>query len=121
VIKKMLDFIVFIAIIFAIGMFIVGLNKQNDKAYFVSAAIFVVLGIALFTSGWQTYDVPNYTITDVNADIVTITATPFQITANIAGSGEEQIIFALASFFVLIGLVSMVVGYGERRKNKFVE
>ena len=117
----MLDFVVFIAIFFAIIMFLVGFNKQNDKAYFIVAAIFVILGIALFTSGWQTYDVPNYTITDVNADVITITATPFQINANLAGTGEEQIIFALASFFVLMGLIATGVGYGERRKNKFAE
>lgn len=117
----MLDFVVYLSIFFAIFLFVIAFKNQSDRAYFVTAVVFVIIGIGLFTSGWQTYDVPNYTITDVNADVTSITATPYQIIANIAGTGEQQMVFVLATFFVLVSLGCTGVGLNERRKNKFAE
>lgn len=115
----MFDFIIYIAIIFLIFFSYLGLTTNK---YFFTAfgtVISILIGIGLFTSGWQTYDVPNFVVTE-SGSITTIVGESLQILPSISGSAEQQLIFAFATFFVLLSIVFISIVRTQRNESKYL-
>lgn len=116
----MLDFIIYICIATLIFFGWYSITKRVAIGYVLGAAFAVIITIGLFTSGWQTYSVPTYTLIE-SGNTTTINQAPLTISANLYGTPEQMTIFLLASFSAIVSLVFVFGGIAERRKNVAVE
>ena len=125
----MLDIIIYVAIFFQIFILLFGLKEKSTHAFGIASVIFLIIGIGLFTSGFESYLISNnHLIQDVDTSFSgcndtedgicqLVTKVLVSITPNIIGTANQQIVFVFATFSTLLSLAFAIIGLNERSKN----
>ena len=114
----MLDIFIIMGVILALFFLVVGKKMFSGWAYFIAAILFLVIGMGLFVTGYQTSDNAPITITETTSTITTIT---FELTTTnpvLEGTPDEQIVFVFAIFFITLTLILIFLAIQQNMANK---
>lgn len=115
--KPMLDYLVYLAIGFTIFFSTLGFFRKSGGLYFVAALFFLISGIGILGTGWQTYSASSFTITDISSTVTVVTPTPLQTLATLNGTPEQQVVFGIGLLFIVMGVFVIYLSVLERQKN----
>ena len=111
----MLDTQIFVALFFAMFFWIWGQAKNIFGLIAFSSTIFLILGIALFTTGWETFDNAGFLLQDVNNAAVLITPQILTFPVTLA---ENPGYFMLATIFLTLSFGLALLSFKTRKEIK---
>jgi len=114
----MLDMFFYIGTILGFIFFIIGQKLFSAWGYFIALVIFIVIGIGLVSTGWETYDNSPILINDFNANATQITFQTTTYDANISGTASNQMVYVIGHFYIILGLVFTFLAMKTASDNK---
>jgi hypothetical protein len=114
----MIDSFIFFGTALAIIFLLMTRYQYSAGLYIISAVIFAIMSIGIMGSGWETYSVPNFLITDTGATTTTVVAVKTTYVATIAAN---PIVFALGTFFGFLAFVLAILYLQEGQRNKLAK
>ena len=114
----MLDVFIILGTILALIFLFAGRKFFSGWAYFISAILFLTIGMGIFVTGYQTFDNSPITITKDSSIITTIT---FELTTTnpiLEGTPDQQIVFVIAIFYTVLTLILIFLAIEQNIKNK---
>ena len=114
----MLDTFFYVGTILALLFSIYGKTQLSAWGYTIAVALFIIMGISLMTTGWETYANATVTILDINADTSMITQGTLTYSPDLSGNSTEQIVYALGIFYVALGLIFTFLAASTAAANK---
>lgn len=67
------DFLIFLGLVLAVILFLFGFGRRLVWPFYVTTAIFLILGAGILLTGWETYANGTITVTDTSATVSQIT------------------------------------------------
>jgi len=117
----MLDTFFIIGTILAFVFVLIGSKQSSAWGYFVALILFIVMGIGLLTSGWETHSNAPILVQDLNSSATIITFQITTYTADLYGTAVTQIIYVLGTFYVVIGTILAFLSMQIARENKIAK
>lgn len=114
----MLDVFIFFGTILALVFFGIGKRLTSGWGIFIASVLFLVIGMGIFVSGWETQDKAPITITKISGNVQEITFGTTTFNPIIDGTPVEQIVNAIAIFYVGLGLILTFLALQETMKNR---
>lgn len=114
----MLDVFIFIGTFLALFFVIVGQKWFSGWAFFISAVLFLVIGMGVFVTGWETQSKSPILIQDINASAQQITFEVNRFAPDLGGDPVSQLVYTIAVFYIGLSLVFIFLAIQQGTKNR---
>ena len=98
--------------------FIIGQKLFSAWGFFIALILFITIGIGLLSTGWETYDDSPILIGDINSTATQITFQTTTYEADLSGTAENQIVYVIGLFWIILGLVFTFLAMKTAASNK---
>jgi len=116
--QKMMDMFFYIGTLLGFIFFIIGQKLFSAWGFFIALILFITIGIGLLSTGWETYDDSPILIGDINSTATQITFQTTTYEADLSGTAENQIVYVIGLFWIILGLVFTFLAMKTAASNK---
>ena len=116
--SKVLDIFIIFGTILALIFLFAGKKLFSGWAYFLAAFLFLVIGMGIFVTGYQTYDNAPITITETTSTVSIISFELLTTNPVLEGTPDQQIVFVFAIFYIVLTLILVFMSIEQSMANK---
>lgn len=116
----MLDIFIIFGTILALLFGLYGLSKNLGWPTVIGAILFLVIGMGIFVTGWETYLGGNVTITS-DGDTDTVSYSPQVFNPVLEGNPNEQVVYSVAIFYLGLALIGVFLAIREALENRLAQ
>lgn len=114
----MLDLFFIIGTILAAAFVLYAQANFSAWGFFIALILFITMGIGLLETGYQTQDNARILIEDLNATATQITFGTTTHNADLSGTAEEQVVFVIGTFYIILGIVFAFLAMQTATENR---
>ena len=114
----MLDMFFIIGTILGFIFLIIGQKWKIGWGFLIALILFIAMGIGLLSTGLETYDNAPILMQDLNETATQITFSTTTTLADLSGAAENQIVYIIGLFYIVLGLVFAFLAIKTATDNK---
>lgn len=110
----MQEFLILIDIAIILFFIVYGHQTKGWASFFIVSFLFLVLGIGLFSTGWERYE-GHFHLSDLNSSDTDVSPIATIYTADLT---TNPVIYGIAMFSIILSIATLGYGISERMKNQ---